>query len=216
MMSSCFGRSVWVALVLAMGGCQERADLGPDDDLELEGDAGRSIDPVVTPEVKDAGHAQPDATTVTPQDAGSPRADAEVKDSGVVADAGRDAGRVETDAGHVEADAGSEPPAASFAEVYALITASCTGCHGAGKTLDLSTPELAYDGMVGVEAQYAACVADGGESPLRVVPGDADASLLIAKLEGTQSCGKQMPPKALLEADKIAVFRAWVAAGAQQ
>ncbi|MET0283095.1 MAG: hypothetical protein ABW352_01440 [Polyangiales bacterium] len=185
--------------------------------MNLEGDAGRSVDPVVTPEPQDAAVPPPD-DKLKPRDAGHvEHHDAEVPDSGVTADAGHDAGQaVEQDAGHVEHDAGSEPPTPSFADVYTLITESCVGCHGAGKTLDLSTPELAYQGLIGVEAQYAACIPDFGESPVRVVPGDADASLLVAKLEGTQTCGKQMPPKALLEASKIAVFRAWVAAGASQ
>jgi hypothetical protein len=213
MNSSWFDRCASAALLLALGGCPDQVDdLGPVDDLKLGEDAGRTVEPV---EIKEDGSsAKEDATATLVHDAALEE-DAHIIDAG--APDANDASSVDasdaSSATDAEAD-GSEPNAGSFASVYALITESCLGCHGAGKTLDLSTPELAHAGLVGVQAMYPACVSDGGVTPVRVVASDPAASLLIAKLEGTQSCGKQMPPKALLEAEKIAVFRAWVQAGA--
>jgi hypothetical protein len=213
MKSSWFIRCGLAVFVLALGGClDEFDDLGPEGDIQLEHDAGRNVDPIVTTEKRDASDPKADATVPPqPKDAALVHEDAgtSLQDAAV---SHQDAGDG-SDAGSNPADA-SEPSAPSYASVYALITESCLGCHGAGKTLDLSTPELAHAGMVGISAQYSACVSDGGVSPLRVVAGEPDSSLLIAKLEGTQGCGKQMPPKALLAAEKLAVFRAWVAAGA--
>ncbi|HEX5657414.1 MAG TPA: hypothetical protein VFX59_09465 [Polyangiales bacterium] len=199
--------------MLALGGCPDlHDDLGPEGDLTPVEDAGRTVDPIEAKD--DSSVAKRDATVVAePKDAAPAVKDASAEDAGDH-DAGSEVDASSSDAGSEPSDAGSEPTVGSFASVYALIVESCVGCHGAGKTLDLSSPELALAGLVGVEAKYAACVSDGGVTPVRVVAGEPESSLLIAKLEGTQSCGKQMPPKALLEAEKIKVFRAWVAAGA--
>jgi hypothetical protein len=218
MKSSWFVRCASAVLLLALGGCPDQSDdVGPENDLDPGEDAGRSVEPVKSKE--DASAPKHDATIapVVKDAAPTHHEDARVEDAGAEdaaanTDAGSDA---EADAGadsDAGSDAGSDP--GLFAKVYGLIGESCVGCHGAGKALDLSTPELALAGLVGVEAKYPACVSDGGVTPVRVVAGDPAASLLIAKLEGTQSCGKPMPPKALLEAEKIAVFRAWVQAGA--
>jgi hypothetical protein len=48
-----------------------------------------------------------------------------------------------------------------------------------------------------------------------VVPGNADASYLIQKLEQAKpAAGERMPPSAELEPDRIARIRSWIAAGA--
>jgi hypothetical protein len=216
MKSSCFARYTCAVVVLALGACQDpEPDLAPHDDVTSPHDAGNSVDPVEVPDTiqdaaalhKDAKFdaAQLDATMEHVEDAGAQH-DAEVEPT--------DAAIGDADADCSTSDDASTTPG-SFDSVYEVIAVSCVGCHGAGKTLDLSTRELALAGLVGVQAQYAACVGDAGEPPMRVVPGDPDSSLLIAKLENMQTCGKQMPPRALLEADKVALFRAWVAAGAQ-
>lgn len=101
-----------------------------------------------------------------------------------------------------------------FRDVYALLSTHCVSCHGAGKQLDVSSPELAHRELVGIEARYKACASDGGVPLVRVVPGAADSSLLVQKLEGRQSCGKQMPMESLSSA-QIAVVRAWISAGAE-
>lgn len=111
------------------------------------------------------------------------------------------------------ADAGT-PLDHEYAAVYALISEHCVSCHGAGKTLDMSSPELAHEQLVDVAAGYKACVSDGGPELIRVVPRSSSESLLMAKLENRQTCGKQMPTKALLAPAEVAAFRAWIEAGA--
>jgi mono/diheme cytochrome c family protein len=191
------------SLLVVLGGCQ-----GPGSDLDPGpgDDAGQTTDPVVVPDPRgtgrDSGHGV--------LDAGTPEADAgRSTDAGGELDAAGDAELIDS---ALPSDDASPP--STFDSVYALMGASCTGCHGAGKTLDLSTPELAHANLVGVSAQYSACAGDGGIPPVRVVAGSPEDSLLLAKLQGTQSCGKQMPPKALLAPEQIELFRAWIAAGA--
>jgi mono/diheme cytochrome c family protein len=145
----------------------------------------------------DAETSKPDAQTDAQTDASE--SDADVSDADV------------SDAGPV-----TDPVAdGSFGSMYALLQASCTSCHGPGKLLDVSTPALAYASLINVPASYKACAAtDGGVPWLRVVPGDLASSLLIQKLENHQTCGKQMPLAMLLPEASVAVFRAWVMAGA--
>jgi hypothetical protein len=50
---------------------------------------------------------------------------------------------------------------------------------------------------------------------IRVVPGDPVHSLLIAKLEHTQTCGGPMPNAGtMLPADQLQRIRDWISAGA--
>ena len=52
---------------------------------------------------------------------------------------------------------------------------------------------------------------------LRVNPGDADASYIVHKLEGTATVGEQMPLDGdPLDPATIAAIRAWIDAGAAQ
>lgn len=109
-------------------------------------------------------------------------------------------------------DATDDAP--SFAATYALMQTHCVSCHGAGKSLDLSTPELAREALIGVAAAYKACASDGSTPKVRVVAGDPAASLLVEKLSPAPSCGKPMPPSGPLSEAEIAVFRDWIAGGA--
>jgi hypothetical protein len=215
---SCLSRVACSIVVVALAACDEVPNDFDPRELD-EGDAGTAVDPIepdivtpLQPDHHDAGAHADAADASHAPDGGSD------VDAGPAKDAssqGADA-RVSEDASTVDASApivDASTPGASFASVYSVMMTSCTGCHGAGKTLDLSTPELAHAGLVGAAAAYPACSGDAG-SYVRVVAGDADGSLLIAKLEGTQTCGKQMPPRALLSADEIALFRSWIAAGA--
>lgn len=92
-----------------------------------------------------------------------------------------------------------------------VLTPICTTCHsGAAAPLGLRLDE---------GASYALLVnAPSTEVPelLRVEPGNADASYLIQKLEGTAAVGGRMPlggPP--LPPDTIAVIRQWIIEGAQ-
>jgi hypothetical protein len=86
--------------------------------------------------------------------------------------------------------------------------------------LGLSDKTVAYTGLVGVMAMGAegAGAAAGGCAGMpfvRVKAGDPDNSLLVQKLEGKQTCGKEMPIGGMLKADQIKLVRDWIMAGAK-
>ncbi|HKP63524.1 MAG TPA: PQQ-binding-like beta-propeller repeat protein, partial [Polyangiales bacterium] len=128
-------------------------------------------------------------------------------------------------AGTGAAGSGSEPARTpSFSAIYRdIITAGgCTSgsCHGGpAGGLNMRSKELAYMNLVGVEAMGisnpsgAPNCADSGL--LRVAPRDPDKSLLVHKLEHTQSCGAPMPSESTkLPADQLQQLRSWISKGA--
>ncbi len=78
------------------------------------------------------------------------------------------------------------------------------GCHGTGAgTLTLADTATSYANLVNV---VGAC-----NAMIRVVPGDADNSVLVRKAEGTQVCGARMPLGDLpLDSIDQANIRNWV------
>lgn len=99
--------------------------------------------------------------------------------------------------------AATRPPAraASFArDVAPILDRWCVSCHS-GSDADAS---LLLDSLAGVMR--------GGDAGPVVVPGDADDSLLVAKIEHRDR--PTMPPRRRLPAPAIALIRAWIAAGA--
>jgi hypothetical protein len=126
-------------------------------------------------------------------------------------------------------------PAPTFTNVYTMIIGPrCTDCHrpgGSGVTvgmLDMSTQATAYANLVGVPAQGigpgTSGIACASAMPplIRVVPGDAAASLLFNKIYSKHAgidplCGSPMPlpPTAppLTEAE-INLIALWINAGA--
>jgi mono/diheme cytochrome c family protein len=226
---SIFSRRMAVSVLFVLGAsaCEDLpADLGPKENAN--GAEGIDTAPVVreTPEVVvDADVPRAlivvDAGKGTPLevDAGAPDVDAPALDAGAnTQDAGENTSENPVpDASVVqEPDSGTQP-VGGFAAAYAVFSTNCMSCHGAGKTLDMSTAELAFAQLVGVEAKYKACAGEGEGNPrpkVRVVPGAPESSLLIEKIEGHPSCGKQMPTAMLMKAEDIATVRAWVSAGA--
>jgi len=102
---------------------------------------------------------------------------------------------------------------ADFASIQAnVFTPICTACHvGAnapqGLRLDAAN---SYGALVGVASS---------EQPglLRVKPGDAAASYLIQKLEGSAATGARMPlGQPALPDSTILVIREWIASGASR
>ena len=111
-----------------------------------------------------------------------------------------------------DSGAGGDGVPADWASAHGeVLTPSCgfSSCHGGGAggfTLDGTDADHAR--LVG-----AASVAD--PSRVLVVAGEADASYLLAKMEGAAGIeGDEMPPGGLLDADRIAIVRAWIDAGA--
>ena len=82
----------------------------------------------------------------------------------------------------------------------------------------MNEQQATYDALVRVAAMGMSpnvgtsdCLDSG---LVRVVPGDPANSLLMQMLEGTQTCGTQMPPGGQLPAEVIGQVRAWIANGA--
>lgn len=125
-----------------------------------------------------------------------------------------------------KADAGT-----TFTEVYTTIIApTCTGsaCHnssdtggsdaGDGSALDMSSQSIAYKQLVNVSAAGFSCAGMG----IRVVPGNANSSLLYEKVsEVNPPCGNQMPfhllghpPATPLTSAQQALIENWINDGA--
>ena len=93
---------------------------------------------------------------------------------------------------------------------------ACTNCHTAvGRNpagqLNL-THDLAYDQIVNAQVRGA-----GKAGAIRVIPGDADNSYLIQKLEGTPGIvGQRMPFNGgpYLTSGQMLILRRWIANGA--
>ena len=99
------------------------------------------------------------------------------------------------------------------ANVFA-VSCALSGCHsgpagpGLPQGLDLTSADASFANLVGVTSVQDA-------PTLRVAPGDADASYLVQKLEGTAAAGGQMPlGSPPLDQATIDVIRAWIDNGA--
>ena len=94
-------------------------------------------------------------------------------------------------------------------EVQNIITSQCAPCHttGASGGLKLSPADVAYSSLVSQGVGAAACA-----SQVRVVPGDAANSYLVAKLRGTPGiCGVPMPRnRPALPEEQIQTIEAWI------
>jgi hypothetical protein len=102
-------------------------------------------------------------------------------------------------------DAVCEVPAA----VQEIFTQRCSPCHTTGSSggLHLDPATASYANLVNVHVSSAAC-----NSRTRVVPGDAAASYLIAKLRGASDiCGVRMPRNLPpLPEEEIQTIEAWI------
>jgi hypothetical protein len=109
-------------------------------------------------------------------------------------------------------DTGATPGAPTFTQVKSEVLPSCTPvCHtGATSAPLVLTAGQEYDAIVNVESVDA-------PGQILVVPGDADSSYLVAKIEGSVGItGSQMPPPfGGLSADQIQLVRDWIDAGAE-
>jgi hypothetical protein len=116
------------------------------------------------------------------------------------------------------------PPTPALAPTFDSIQANiftpiCAvpGCHGGssaqqGLRLD---PGFAYGNLVNVDSPRDPT--PNTPTLIRVIPGDPDNSLIIHKLEGTQTVGDRMPDFGpYLQQSTIDVIRQWIASGAPQ
>ena len=122
----------------------------------------------------------------------------------------------------------TEPPIEpTWTAIYdrIIVGGGCLGCHDPDATvsfveqsaLDLSDKDGSYAAMVGVAALGMPCMAEGAAD--RIIPGDADGSMLIHKFEnrlpdGGDICGDPMPLGVPLPQSQIDVVRIWIDEGA--
>ena len=99
------------------------------------------------------------------------------------------------------------------ANVFA-VSCAFSGCHsgptgpGLPTGLNLTSADASFANLVNVASVEVPTV-------LRVAPGDADASYLVQKLEGTAAVGGQMPAGSPpLDQATIDIIRAWIDSGA--
>jgi mono/diheme cytochrome c family protein len=88
-------------------------------------------------------------------------------------------------------------------QIKPLLQARCYACHGALKQ------------QAGLRLDTAASIIRGGESGPAIARGDAEKSLLVAKVSAKGE--ERMPPESEgepLSAEQIALLRAWITAGA--
>lgn len=90
------------------------------------------------------------------------------------------------------------PPPSYARDIAPLFQQWCVSCHGGDE------PEggLRLDSLAGVMR--------GGDAGPAVIPGDPEASLLVAKVERRHR--PSMPPRRKLPAEAVARLRAWIAA----
>ena len=103
------------------------------------------------------------------------------------------------------ANAGADEGALA-GRVETLLAVRCLECH-AGH-------DAGHDPQGGLALDTAAAFARGGQTGPAVVPGDADASLLVRAVRRQDPAVAPMPPDEPLTGDEIALIEAWVAAGA--
>lgn len=94
-------------------------------------------------------------------------------------------------------------------EVHSIITSKCAPCHTTGSSggLKLDPADVAYTSLVNRSVGAAACA-----SQVRVTPGDAENSYLIAKLRNLPGiCGLPMPRnRPPLPEEEIQTIENWI------
>jgi hypothetical protein len=137
--------------------------------------------------------------------------DDEERDASIAADA-----RPVQDAGFRDAgfrDASSPPDAGprlpTFTNVYGVMRNRCS-CHTVGGVPPLSgTKTSAYNNLVN-RASSGPCA-----NEIRVIPNDAQNSVLYRKIANVDLCGERMPRGGpMLPAGDIALIRDWIDQGA--
>lgn len=104
-------------------------------------------------------------------------------------------------------------------KVAAIVIPNCAvaGCHDSVSethSMDLSTAQKIYSFWVGKDG-FDHCT---NSSVPRVIPGDADRSLVVIKITGIDVCAQSqrmpLPPREKLLPQEIETIREWIAAGA--
>ena len=95
----------------------------------------------------------------------------------------------------------------SFAnDVQPIFDRSCISCHPSSGNLDLTSGN-SYSQLVNVAAS--------GYSGKRVIPGDAENSILYKKIDGSEVYGSNMPLGSSLSDVEIETIEQWIEEGAK-
>ncbi len=107
-------------------------------------------------------------------------------------------------------DGGSaDAPVLADVQDQAFKGCALSSCHGAG------TGGLTLDGTAADHDRLVGAASTGDPSKTLVVAGDADASYLVAKLEGAAGIvGDTMPPGSTLSDENLQLVRDWIDGGA--
>ena len=89
-------------------------------------------------------------------------------------------------------------------EIQPIFNASCTSCHGGQSGVSLTSYEAT---MNSVGDQYEKAI---------VIPGDADGSPLVDKIEPAPQFGSRMPQGGALSDEQISLIRQWITEGANE
>jgi hypothetical protein len=190
--------------------------------------------------------ASPDSSTPSGSSSGGIEEDSSsCSSSGAGSSGGSSSSSSGSSSGGVS-DAGDAAVVTFGVTVYPWMTEHCVGCHhpaedggtaGGGSKygkLDLSTVDAAYPNLVNapaqgvgpstdIEAGVTSCDAlpDGSAGSIRVVPGDAGASLLYLKVNGFTTappCGAPMPRSGEIpdggQAQLVTAVQSWISQGA--
>ncbi len=111
------------------------------------------------------------------------------------------------DVGPIEPEGELPQNGISYAEdVQPIFDQNCIACHPSSGNLDLTSGQ-SYNQLVNVNAS--------GYSGKRVVPNDAEASVLYKKIDGSGAYGGNMPIGSSLSTTQINIIKLWIEEGAQ-
>lgn len=101
-----------------------------------------------------------------------------------------------------------EPTFTNVRSEVLVVSCAFSTCHGSGTGGLTLSDSTAPGDLVDVESTAL-------PGAFLVIPGDADASYLVQKLEAASGIvGTEMPPGGTLEADRLQLVRDWIDAGA--
>lgn len=97
--------------------------------------------------------------------------------------------------------------ASDIVPIFSQHSCASSGCHGSPGQAGLTLSGSPYNALVNVASTQT------GE--LRVIPGNANGSYLVKKLEGRASVGQRMPVGGQLTATELANLKNWINQGAK-
>ncbi len=112
-----------------------------------------------------------------------------------------------SDNGSSPTDPGTDPSVTYSGDIQPLFNSRCLGCHGLNGSGDLDLrADVSFGNLVNiVSLAYGAA---------RVLPTDADNSVLYDKVSGGGTFGARMPLGGMLSTADIEMIQTWITEGA--